>query len=294
MQLILEGEILAPIISKKTTFRVAGCNMQLIRPRRRWYSKINTGKPMFPYALSCFLGKLEVHYTCKSREKLHRKLQELLQIDQIGPYSHEGLGRVKWKTGRIIESYQNKSKKPSKLRIRKGLPHNLPESIQNLIMVALLHDFVHTTTHASKIYQEIPLKDGALLQRLKSHHDKTPDPIIQRLQHYDQIASRITRKIRAPTHDRYNWRSKEETVDFERLAQDIIQMSKNVWKLYEYILNNPDLAKITESLEYGHSLLKQHLLIIVNLIVQDFLAGKLEDLIHGRDTVIQEQNAVAE
>ncbi len=133
------------------------------------------------------------------------------------------------------------------------------------------------------------------MQRLKSHHDKTSDPIVQKFQHYDQLASRITRKIRAPTHDRYNWCSKEEKINFERLAQEISQMSKkNVWKLYEYISNNSDLAKITESLEYGHSSLKNHLLFIVNLIVQDFLAGKLEGLSHGRGTVNNGQNAVAE
>jgi hypothetical protein len=85
--------------------------------------------------------------------------------------------------------------------------------------------------------------------------------------------------------DRYTWQAKEGQIDFQKLAEGISRTAKNIWKLYNYIHSNEELSKLNESLEYGHTTLKMHLLLITNLIVRDFLAGKLEDLSHGRDAV---------
>jgi hypothetical protein len=167
--------------------------------------------------------------------------------------------------------------------------------VQALIRYALLHDFVHTDRHPSKIYVEVPLAEQEFLELLQQHHGENDNPLVRVFQQYDQRAAQLTRRIRAPTTDRYNWQAKNAEIDFTQLASEITQVSENVWKLYDYIYQNHELAKLTESLKYGHSSLKTHLLLIANLIVQDWLAGKLVNLNHGREAVKNQngQNAVA-
>ncbi len=66
-----------------------------------------------------------------------------------------------------------------------------------------------------------------------------------------------------------------KNIDFKKLAHEIAQVSTNVWKLYQYICNSKELALLNESLHHGHSALRNHLLVMTNLIVQDFKEGKL-------------------
>ncbi|MHA1331585.1 MAG: hypothetical protein ACTSR2_10955, partial [Candidatus Hodarchaeales archaeon] len=163
--------------------------------------------------------------------------------------------------------------KKRKLGIRKGLPLKLTEEQQGLLKYALLHDFFHTEKHQSKIYQEPPLEDIKLLEKLRQHHDKTEDPLIKKFQYYDRLAASITRKIRSPIISRYNWQAKRmlQKIDFTRLSKEIKEVSeKNIWNLYRYIYESKELALLNESMDYGHTSLKKHLLIIANLIVQDF------------------------
>ncbi|MFX0066071.1 MAG: hypothetical protein ACFFC7_28220 [Candidatus Hermodarchaeota archaeon] len=68
---------------------------------------------------------------------------------------------------------------------------------------------------------------------------------------------------------RYNWWASRK-IDFSKLANEIKAVSKNVWKLYEYIYQSQELALLNESLQHGHTSLRAHLLVIANLIVQDF------------------------
>ena len=58
--------------------------------------------------------------------------------------------------------------------------------------------------------------------------------------------------------------------EFQKLAKEVKEVSNNIWKLYKYIYDSKELDKLNESLEYGHTSLKRHLLIITNLIVQEF------------------------
>ena len=92
----------------------------------------------------------------------------------------------------------------SKFRNRKGLPHNLPKEIHELIRYSLLHDFFHTPRHRSKIY-EPQLENEKLIEQLRKHHEKVEDPLIRTFQEYDQRASMITRKICSPIYSRYKW-----------------------------------------------------------------------------------------
>lgn len=225
---------------------------------------------MFPYSLICYLGDLELQYTCKTTKKAKQKLAELLKIRSIGRFTCEGLGKIQWLNGYIDKSGRKtkKIRQYQKLRIRKGLPHFLPEGIQSLIQYALLHDFVHTSRHRSKIYVEPDLEDVELVELLRQHHEEIDHPLIQTFQKYNRIAA-ITRKIRSPRNNRYNWYS-TENVDFKNLAKKIKEVNTSIWKLYEYVYYNQELNQLNESLEHGYSSLRNHLLVIVNLIVQDF------------------------
>ena len=274
MQLVLQGQIITPIITKKSRFNIEGCSTTIINPRRRHFGKITTGKPMFPYSFICYLGKIELQYSCPNLAKAKQKLLKLLKIKSLGRFSSEGLGRIKWVNGRIekndiISNKNEKKKYRRKLKIRKGLPHNIPIKLQKLIQYALLHDFFHTSRHKSKIYLEPEIDDLELIKLLKKHHEKSEDAIIVNFQKYDRIAASMTRKFRSPRTNRYNWHS-TENVDFNKLVREIKEVSSNIWKLYKYIYDSKELDMLNESLEYGHTSLKRHLLIITNLIVQEF------------------------
>lgn len=67
-----------------------------------------------------------------------------------------------------------------------------------------------------------------------------------------------------------------KTINFKQLANQIAEVTDNVWKLYDFIYKNKDLALLNESLLFGHSSLKAHVLLISNLIVSDYLNNKFK------------------
>ena len=91
------------------------------------------------------------------------------------------------------------------------------------------------------------------IQGLKNHHESTKNKLIQTFQKYDRIAASMTRKVRSPRKNRYTWEAQRK-VDFNQLKE---------------------LHSLNESLNHGHSSLWYHLLLIVNLIVQGYLRGKI-------------------
>jgi len=139
----------------------------------------------------------------------------------------------------------------------------------------LLHDFFHCEYHKSKIYVVPKIEDYQLVNFLKKHHNKCASDFMKTFQKYDRISAIITRKVRSPRTSRYNWRATRK-VDFERLAREIKEVSGNIWKLYEYIYKSKELEILNESLQYGHSSLREHVLTVANLIVQDFQKDFLE------------------
>jgi len=250
MNLILQGKILTPIITKRTSFRFKEFYFKITKPRRRYYNKIISLKPMYPYSLICYLGEIEVQCFCKTKTLLRRKLKKLLCIEFIG------------------------LKPIRKVKIRKGLPDQISKKVQNLVQYALLHDFYTTSRHKSKIYGEPEINNTKLLELLRQHHEKTDNPLIQTFQHYDRLGARMTRKFRSPRTNRYNWYA-IETIDFANLVDEIVEVADHPWKLYEYIYQSEELSHLTESLQHGHTSLRRHLLIVTNLIVHDYLSNRL-------------------
>lgn len=255
------------------------CKVSITNVRRRYYSKITASKPMYPFSYLGYLGNLEIIYDCKSRSDAQDKLLELLQIESMGRFTSEGLGKIQWLKGEIITEKTSqiaaeKTHKYKKIKIRKGLPHTLPVNVQELIKYGLLHDLYHTRIHRSKMYVEPPLKDEQFIKLLRKHHDHTDNKLINTFKKYDRLAALITRRHRSPIVSRYTWQSSRK-VDFISLAQSIAEAATNVWKLYEFIYKSKDLDQLNESLEFGHSSLRFHLVLIANLLVQDYNNGLL-------------------
>ena len=145
MQLVLEGTLLTPMISKKTEFYLNDCKVSIINVRRRYYSKITTDKPMYPFSYTGYLGNLVVTYNCNSRLDAQNKLLQLLYVEGIGRFTSEGMGKVQWLKGEILvketdQTSTGKTNRYKKIKIRKGLPHSLPTNIQELIKNGILND----------------------------------------------------------------------------------------------------------------------------------------------------------
>lgn len=112
------------------------------------------------------MGTIQLIYRCQTLSKAKAKLKELLTISNIGRFWNESLGRVEWINGKFIGKTHTKKKRHyGQVKIRKGLPHQLPDHIRQLLRYAMLHDFVHTSRHKSKIYVEVEVEDLELLRQ---------------------------------------------------------------------------------------------------------------------------------
>jgi len=92
--------------------------------------------------------------------------------------------------------------------------------------------------------------------------------LLPTLQYYDRFSSSISRKFRWKATSRYRI-SEIEKIDFQTLARDIEKRQYSLNALYTYIRKSQELQKINEALSYGFSSLKNHLLLMVNLYIND-------------------------
>lgn len=65
----------------------------------------------------------------------------------------------------------SKIKREELHKIRKGLGINYPEELQRLLIALMLHDFVHTEKHPSKIFQQIIIEDEVVRDACLNHHN---------------------------------------------------------------------------------------------------------------------------
>ena len=276
MHVTIKAKIITPIITKSTVFKVEDCRALILNPKKRHITKSHKELRIYPYSFTGYLGILQLTFKTNSFKETKKKIQDLLSIASIGRLSNEGMGRIKWINGKVNQRIRTNNKTYSKVRIRKNLPHHSPEEVKELLRYALLHDFAHISKHRSKIYLE---PDILGLEELRKHHDKTESKIILLFQKYDGLSASRTRVNRSPRKTRYTW-SSVELFDFKRIANEIKEVSGNIWKLYSYIYESQELEQLNESLYFGHSSLRIHLLLIANLIVRDFLKGNLRELTH--------------
>ncbi len=255
-----------PIVSKRKHF-FHKIGVVTIHGRPRVIGKLKKGEKCTPKMYRAWFGDIEFIVP-------EHKLDEALAIDSIGRYIHEGMGQIAWKA---VSKIKKPLYTPRKIKIRKKLP-KLSDVQKKLIIAMLLHDFVHTERHPSKIYTEVNLIDEDVHNLVKNHHNYDMDirelPLLSLLQYYDRLSAAISRKFRWTAFSRYRT-AETETVDFNVLKREIELHQYSPYALYTFVKQCQELDKINEALIFGFSSLKNHLLLLVNLYLDDLQGGML-------------------
>jgi hypothetical protein len=258
----ISGITKTPVVSKRRRF-FHKYGVITINGRPRVFGKLTKGEKRAPMTFRAWYGTVELVIPQST-------LDQALTVDSIGRYTHEGMGQIVWKSMKQLQ------KKPrhtlSKIKIRKMLP-KLSDTQENLLTAFLLHDFVHNERHRSKIYNEVDIIDEEVCKLAKNHHNynfgEREMPLLSTLQYYDRLSAMISRKFRWSAYSRYRVDAQEE-IDFEMLKREVESCQYSLCALYCYVYKSYVLDKINEALKYGFSSLKNHLLLMVNLYIDDF------------------------
>ena len=257
----LTGITKTPIVSKRTRFFYK-LGVVSIQGRPRTFGTLTKGERRPPMTFRAWYGAVEFIVPA-------HKLDEAMGIEAIGKYTNQGMGEIIWKTAKNIQKPLHTQKK---VRIRKMLPTKLTETQYKLLIAMLLHDCVHTERHISKIYHEVDIHEEYVYQLTKNHHNYEMDdrelPLLTTIQYYDRLSSSISRKFRFSATSRYRV-SEIEKIDFHTLAHDLENRQYSLYALYSYIYKSQELKKVNEALAYGFSSLKNHMLLMVNLYIND-------------------------
>jgi len=109
-----------------------------------------------------------------------------------------------------------------------------------------------------------------------NHHngDESTNKLLPLVKYYDRLASMISRKKKVNVHQRYD--KGAHKINFQQLVQDLEQKQYSAYNLYNYIYNSNNLSRIVKSLQYGQNTIKNHILVMVNLAINDFCNSKLK------------------
>lgn len=273
--------------------------------------KLVYGERDYPTILKGFRGFVKISFVGKSEEQLRKKLEQFLQKRFLGTKTTEGFGRVVWESCEIqgftqkaitvfiklseecpqckkkTVIYEKIAKRKQcttchqtwyykKLKIRAGIRADYPKELQKLLIALMLHDFVHTEKHHSKIFQEIIINEEEIADACKRHHQQARGENKYQIlvQYYDRLASRISRK--KPLHTIFRYNKLQGLIDFKQLKQEIEERQTNHVKLYSYIHNSKELKRLVEALDYGKNPLRNHLLIMVNIAINDYYSKRLK------------------
>ncbi len=257
----LSGVTKTPVITKRRHF-FHKCGVITINGSPRVFGKLTKGEIRAPMTFKAWHGTVEFIIP-------QSKLEPALAIESIGRYTHEGMGQILWTS--VKQLPKRSLYTPRKIRIRKMLP-KLSDTREKLMIAMLLHDFVNTEKHSSKIYSEVTIVDEDVYKLAKNHHNYEMDerelPLLATLQHYDQVSSSISRKFRWSTSSRYR-ADIQEKIDFDTLKREIELRKHSLYALYSFIYKSQVLDEINEAIEFGFSSLKNHLLLMVNLYLDD-------------------------
>ncbi|MBK5114313.1 MAG: hypothetical protein KGD59_11835 [Candidatus Heimdallarchaeota archaeon] len=79
-----------------------------------------------------------------------------------------------------------------------------------------------------------------------------------------------------PSQTTYRYDKWNGEINFEELKKEIEARQNCPVKLYSFIHHSQDLRRIVESLHYSRSNLRNHLLLMVNLTINDFYDKRIE------------------
>jgi len=97
--------------------------------------------------------------------------------------------------------------------------------------------------------------------------------LIPLIKKYDGLASFLLRRIPRREERRYDYENGE--IDCKAIAEEITEKQHNIYSLYNYIYYNKTFARFYETIDYANNKLKNHLLLAVNFLINDFKKGKL-------------------
>jgi len=119
------------------------------------------------------------------------------------------------------------------------------------------------------------IDDLIIQEACKNHHngDERNNQLLPLIKYYDGLAAYITRKKQFKRTNRYDWENGE--INFKRLAKELELRQDSVTKLYNYIYNSKELTRIVEAMNYGKNNLRNHILLMVNLAINDYYEGKI-------------------
>ncbi|MHA1364976.1 MAG: hypothetical protein ACTSP5_01005 [Candidatus Heimdallarchaeota archaeon] len=283
-RLQLIGKTISPIITKKPIFFIKGCKVTFTRkleftrqafgiyPKKIHYGKLVKGERKAPTIKSGYMGYIIVDFPGVSAQA-EKKLTWFLQQESLGTHQNEGMGKIQWLEKKEINPVKRQPRK-KKLVIRKGLGKH-PKPLQTAIKALLLHDFVHTEKHDSKIYNEIEIHNGFIREACKNHHngEKSDNWLIPIIKKYDGLAAFLNRRIPRREERRYDYQNGD--IDCKTVAEEITEKQQNIYSLYNYIYYNKTFARFYETIDFANNKLRKHLLLMVNLLINDFKKGKL-------------------
>ncbi len=203
-------------------------------------------------------------------KQAREKIGYFLSRRFLGSKRAEGYGKVKWLSCDVADYKPKPNPKEKKLKIRKGLGINYPKALQRLLIALMLHHFVHTKTHQSKIYEQITITDREVREVCISHHDEIISGNVLSIivKYYDGLAAFISRRTPYKIESRYDYNNGK--IDFKKLVKELEEKQNSAYKLYNYIYQCEELNRIVESMEYGRNSLRNHLLLMVNLAINDY------------------------
>jgi len=282
LKVTLIGRLETPMVVAKPFIKKNGCWIRVVGdPNTEKYplltpiGKLVKGEQKTPTVLRGYRGFVKVSCVGNSKEKLLTKLDSFLLKRFLGGHTSEGYGRVNWLECKIKEYTPNNNSFRKKIKIRKGLGTNYPIELQRLLIALMLHDFVDNELHPSKIYHSITIEDEKIRDACVNHHngEESTNKLLLLVKHYDRLASRLFRKKKVNVHQRYN--KGNQKIDLQKLVQELEEKQYSAYKLYNYIYNSNDLNRIVESLRFGENNLRNHLLVMVNLAINDYYWKKL-------------------
>jgi len=282
LKVTLIGRLETPIIISKTFIKKSGCWMRIIRdlstekyPLLMPVGKLVKGERKAPTILRGYRGFVKVSCIGYNKESLFSKLNTFLVKRFLGQLTSEGYGRVEWLECVITDFKPNTNQFKKKFKIRKGLGTNYPKELQRLLIALMLHDFVDNELHPSKIYKSITINDDEIRDACINHHngEETNNKLLPLVKHYDKLASRLYRKKKVSVHQRY--KKDKQKINLQQLVTDLERIQHSAYKLYNYIYQSNDLNRFVESLRFGENNLQKHLIVMVNLAINDYYNKRL-------------------
>ncbi|MBD3189137.1 MAG: hypothetical protein GF308_00760 [Candidatus Heimdallarchaeota archaeon] len=279
-EITLIGRLLTPLITPRPSYKQNGCWVRILRDletekkgKLSIVGKVVKGERKAPTLLRGFRGFVKVSYVDESEERAREKITTFLSQDHLGSDTNEGYGEVDWIELQVADYQPQQPPKWKKLKFRRGLGPDYPKELQRLIIALLLHDFVHTEKHQSKIYEEVAIEDEEIREACVHHHNSLKEnELLPLLQYYDGLASYIGQKKPYKSTTRYY--AHEGKIDFKALAKEIEKRQHSAYQLYQFVYQSKELTRLVKSMDYKGSL-RNHLLLMVNLAINDYRRGKL-------------------